>query len=173
MTFLIKQDEMGWAVSARLTRTEMLPPPPERNPMRCTLPTQPRQPSFSMTRHHKTSCLQISTHKELFLIIFLQEFEPGLSKIHPWRSLDWPLMKYITIQKWKCHLFKFFDARSEGQEVAEEIFSSKEINKLTKKTTTVQQVLRQLKYNTVDSMSSPASQIGKLQVMLQKSGWET
>lgn len=44
------------------------------------------------------------------------------------------LTKYITITKWKCHWFKFFDARSEKQEVAEKIFISKQLNKLTKNT---------------------------------------
>lgn len=44
------------------------------------------------------------------------------------------LTKNITIAKWKCQWFKFFDARSEKQKVAEKIFISKELNKLTKST---------------------------------------
>jgi len=37
----------------------------------------------------------------------------------------------------------------------------------------LQQALRQLQYNLLDSRSGPASQIGKVQVTLGKSGLET
>lgn len=69
ITSLMKRHQMGWAAGAGLTGVEMLPPLPKRNPT--FLPAyQPQQPSFDITRHHKTSCLQRSTHKELFHIVF-------------------------------------------------------------------------------------------------------
>lgn len=78
-------------------------------------------------------------------------------------------MNYTTIAEGKCYLLKFFDARSEGQEVAGEILQQRNY----KQNKTLQQALRKVKYNAFDSRSSPASQIGKIQVMLEKSVLET
>lgn len=95
--------------------------------------TQPWQPSFSMAHHHKTSCILRKIHKELFhMIFFYQNLSLGFPK-HTHEDLWIGLLtRYITTATGKCHWFKFFDARSEKQEVAEKIFISKQLNKLTK-----------------------------------------
>lgn len=127
----MKRHEMGWAVGARLASMEMFPPHPRKKP-RVSPTMHPALTAILLHgRSHKTSCQQRNSHKELFHIIFWEDLEPGLPRTHPWRTVDWPLTSYITTAKWKCHLFKCFYAQSEGQEVAEEIFHSKALKKLT------------------------------------------
>lgn len=79
----------------------------------------------------KQAAFREENHKEPFHMIFCftRIWAWGFPK-HTHEDLWIDLLtKYIIMAKLKCNWFKFFDARSEKQEVAEKIFSSKEINK--------------------------------------------
>lgn len=78
----------------------------------------------------KQAAFREENHKEPFHMIFCfsRIWAWGFPK-HTHEDLWIGLLtKYIIMAKLKCNWFKFFDARSEKQEVAEKIFSSKEIN---------------------------------------------
>lgn len=62
-----------------------------------------------------------------WFFFFLQEFEPGLPKTYPWRSLDQPLTIYITIPKWKCLFFFFLKCQKWGAGGCSRDFQQQEI----------------------------------------------
>lgn len=134
-TFLTQQPKRCWAVCAGLTRAEMLPSPFKRNPL--CFPLYPVLTAILLhgpPSKNKLPPKKYSQGAISYDFCFYQNLSLGFPKRTHEGLWIGPLTKYITIAKWKCHWFNFFDARSEKQEVAENIFISKELNKITKNT---------------------------------------
>lgn len=83
-TFLTQQPKRCWAVLPGSPGQKCSPHPSKET--LCVFPcTQSWQPSFSMARHQKTSCLPRNIHKKLFHVIFV------FIRIWAWGSQNAPI----------------------------------------------------------------------------------